>query len=147
MAKKDGLKFDFKIDPTKYKWNDPEKIREARRKAVQAAGMVWADETKSVVKEDDHIDTSLYINSIGYLTDYAFNPDKSGDNKTATEADVINELIEGDSKTTLRIGSAVGYAEALEKRYNIFARGLDRARPRMKKVGDFQIQKTLGGEK
>ena len=64
MAKKDGMKFDIKISQDLYEWADPDKLREAREAAVTAAGMVWADETKELTRRENHIDTSLYVNSI-----------------------------------------------------------------------------------
>lgn len=144
MAKKDDLKFHIDISPELYEWADPEKLKEARKNAVTAAGMVWADETKEITREENHIDTSLYINSIGYVTTFP-ETNKSGDGKKiASESDVIYELEEDSNQSTLHIGSAVKYAEALEKRYGLMARGLDRAKPRMEQVSDYQVKKTLG---
>lgn len=144
MAKKDNLKFDIKISQDLYEWADPQKLKEARKNAVTAAGMVWADETKDLVREENHIDTSLYINSIGYVSSFP-ETNKSGQgSRQATEADVINELEEDAQTTILHIGSAVEYAPHLEKRYAIMHRGLDRATPRMNQVADYQVKKTLG---
>ena len=113
MAKKDNLKFHIDISPELYEWADPEKLKEARKNAVTAAGMVWAN--------------------------------KSGDGKKiASESDVIYELEEDNDQSILHIGSAVKYAESLEKRYGLMARGLDRAKPRMEQVSDYQVKKTLG---
>ena len=139
------MKFDLKLDPKalEFKNSHPELLKEARRKAVEAAGMVWADETKQVTMEDDHIDTSLYINSIGYVTNYPEHNHTGKGKRHATQEDVVYELTETSDSTTLSIGSNVSYAAVLEKRYNIMARGLDRARPRMEKVSDFQVKKTL----
>ncbi|MCR8865052.1 hypothetical protein NQ109_19170 [Priestia megaterium] len=142
MAKK-NLKFDFKIDESIKEALSPEKLKEARRNAVTAAGMAWADETKEIVREDDHIDTSLYINSIGYLTDIPAQDKTGKGSRAATQNDVVHELIEGADTTILLTGSGVSYAEILEKRYNIMARGLDRASERMDRVAQVQIQKTL----
>lgn len=139
-----GMNFNFQIDPALQERFSDGQMKEARKRAVEAAGMVWADETKEVTREDDHIDTSLYINSIGYVTNFAADPNSEKGSKQATESDVIHELIEEDDRTTLQIGSAVSYAEVLEKRYNLMARGLDRAEPRMKLVADAQIKRTLG---
>jgi hypothetical protein len=138
-----SLKFDFKIDDSIKEALSPEKLTEARRNAVTAAGMVWADETKEIVREDDHIDTSLYINSIGYLTDIPAQDKTGKGSRTATQNDVVHELIEGTDTTILLTGSGVSYAEILEKKYNIMARGLDRASERMDRVAQVQIQKTL----
>ncbi|MGI2329654.1 hypothetical protein [Planococcus sp. YIM B11945] len=141
---KSGMNFKVNLDPSlKERFSDAQ-LKEARKRAVEAAGMVWADETKEVTREDDHIDTSLYINSIGYVTNFAADPNSEKGSKQATESDVIHELIEEEDRTTLQIGSAVSYAEFLEKRYNLMARGLDRAEPRMKLVADAQIKRTLG---
>lgn len=145
MAKKTDMSFHVDFDPKKFPFADPQRLKQARKNAVTAAGMVWADETKELVREEDHIDTSLYVNSIGYVTDFPEDPNSQTGKVTATESDVIYELVEETDQTTLRIGSNVAYAEALEKRYSLFARGLDRARPRMKTVSDFQVAKTLGG--
>ena len=144
MANKDNLKFDINISQDLYEWADPRKLREARKNAVTAAGIVWADETKELTREEDHIDTSLYINSIGYVTNFP-DTNKSGQgSRQATEADVINELEENPDSTVLSIGSAVEYADDLEKRFALMARGLDRAEQRMNQVSDYQIKKTLG---
>jgi hypothetical protein len=143
---KSGLNFNIKIDQKAlgFQERSPELLKQARRRAVEAAGMVWADETKEVTREDDHIDTSLYINSIGYVTNFP-DTNKSGKGKrVATQDDVVYELSEGEDVTTLTIGSNVSYAEHLEKRYNLMARGLDRARPRMQTVSDYQIKTILG---
>lgn len=111
-------------------------MREAREKAVEAAGMVWADETKEVVRDDNHIDTGLYVNSIGYITQFG--------RVRATEDDVVNEISSDRDMTTLKIGSAVAYAAPLEKKYNLMARGLDRAQDRMQQVADHQLKTRLG---
>ncbi|MGG1571598.1 hypothetical protein [Fictibacillus sp. NRS-1165] len=144
-----SMKYEFRVGKTTTEYftkKAPEKLREARSRAVQAAGMVWADETKSVTREDGHIDTSLYVNSIGYVTDYP-DTNKSGKGKrVATEEDVVYELSESDDQSRLIIGSNVEYAEILEKRYNLMARGLDRAEDRMRRVAETQIHKTLFGK-
>lgn len=139
-----SMNFNFQVDPALADRFSDEQMKAARKRAVEAAGMVWADETKEVVREDDHIDTSLYINSIGYLTDIAHDPSSEKGKAQATEADVIHEITEEENRTILKIGSAVSYAEILEKRYNLMARGLDRAEPRMKLVADTQIKRSLG---
>lgn len=139
------MQFNINLDKKAldFKNKNPELLKEARKRAVEAAGMVWADSTKRVTQEDDHIDTSLYINSIGYVTNFP-EQNKSGQGKrAATQQDVVYELTETPDTTTLEIGSNVEYAALLEKKYNLMARGLDRARPRMETVANFQIQKTL----
>jgi len=144
MAKKENLKFDLTISQDLYEWADPEKLKEGRRKAVEAAGMVCADETKELTREENHVDTSLYINSIGYVSNIPETNKSGREGRQATQADVIYDLNEAANETSLKIGSAVKYAEPLEKRYGLMARGLDRAKPRMNQVADFQIKKALG---
>ena len=144
MAKEPSMTMVINVDEEAYIWGNPEKGKEARLKAVEAAGMVWADETKELVQAEDHIDTSLYINSIGYVTEYPDDPNGSG-KIHAGQDDVIYEVEEEDDLTRLRIGSAVSYAEHLEKRYSLMARGLDIAKPRMRKVSKYQIEKILKG--
>lgn len=140
---KDGLNFDFEIDP-KFQKENREKLKEAEKMAVAAMGMVWSDETKELTRNEDHVDTSLYVNSIGYLTNFP-STDKTGQGqKNATEEDVIYDISEEPDKTTLTIGSNVKYAEALEKRFHLMARGLDIAKPRMKMVADVQVKKAFG---
>lgn len=135
------LSLDFEID-YRFVTQNLEKLKEARKKSVEAMGMVWSDETKELTRNEDHVDTGLYINSIGYVTNTP-GTNKSGQGeRAATEADVIYDLQEGD-KTTLIIGSNVGYAESLEKRFSLMARGLDRAEPRMKTVAQTQVKKVF----
>lgn len=130
-----NMNFNFQMDSSILRSFDDTQMRKAREKAVEAAGMVWADETKEIVQQDDHIDTGLFVNSIGYVTGF-------GDVR-ATDEDVVNELISDRDTTTLKIGSAVSYAPILEKRYNLMARGLDRAQDRMNRVADHQIKTIL----
>jgi hypothetical protein len=133
MAKKNGINFKFELEPRllQYFQNTyPDKLREARRRSVEAAGAAWADEAKSITRAEDHIDTGLYVNSIGYAT--------------GTPANPLYELQEGADEARLTIGADVRYAEPLEKRYAIFARGLDVAEPRMRSVAETQIKNTLG---
>ncbi|TWT04606.1 hypothetical protein [Planomicrobium sp. CPCC 101079] len=131
-----SLNFNFQIDQSIIQNFTDSKMRDAREKAVEAAGMVWADETKEIVREDDHIDTGLFVNSIGYITRIG--------TVQATEADVVNEIASNRDTTTLKIGSAVAYAAPLEKKYNIMARGLDRAQTRMNQVAEHQLKSRLG---
>lgn len=107
----------------------PRRLTEAKKNAVVAMGQIWADESKEVTREDDHIDTGLYVNSIGYSTGSPSSP--------------LYILSENSNKTELEIGAAVEYASSLEKRFNIFARGLDRGKDRMDKAATFQVKKTL----
>lgn len=130
-----SLNFNFQMDRSILRSFDDTQMRKAREKAVEAAGMVWADETKEIVRQDDHIDTGLYVNSIGYVTGFG--------SVQAAEDDVVNELVSNRDTTTLKIGSAVSYAPVLEKRYNLMARGLDRGQDRMNRVADHQIKSIL----
>jgi hypothetical protein len=129
----DGLSISIKLDQKALNWfqtRAPQKLDEARKRAVEAAGMVWADEAKGITRAEDHIDTGLYINSIGY--------------STGTPSDPMWELKEGTGSTTLTVGADVEYAETLEKRYSIFMRGLDVAKTRMQRVAETQVKNTLG---
>ena len=128
--------FHFQMDPNILRSLDDTQMKTARQKAVQAAGMVWADETKEIVREDNHIDTGLFVNSIGYAT--------TGGTVPATASDVVNEMTSERDTTTLKIGSSVIYAAPLEKKYNLMARGLDRAQARMQQVADHQLKRGLG---
>jgi hypothetical protein len=128
-----GIKIDVTISQGAlnfFQRNAPHKLQEARKRVVEAAGMVWADEAKSITRAEDHIDTGLYINSIGYSTGSPSTP--------------LYELNEGGKETVLQIGADVAYAESLEKRYSIMARALDVAEPRMLRVAETQVKNTLG---
>lgn len=140
-----GININVRLDPQarQFARQIPGKLKEARQKAVEAAGMVWADEAKEVTQEDNHIDTSLYINSIGYLTNIPYTNKSGKGERNATEVDVVHELTEGETKTNLEIGSDVSYASHLENRYNIMARALDRAEPRMQQVAETQVRLIL----
>lgn len=133
MAKKEGINIAVTIDQRALRWFGnyaPQKLVEAKKKAVESAGMVWADEAKGITRAEDHIDTGFYVNSIGYSTGSPSNP--------------LYELQEGSGKTTLRIGADVEYAATLEKRYSIMARGLDVGQSRMRQVAETQVKNTLG---
>jgi len=130
------MNFNFQLDQSVLRSLDDTQMKKAREKAIEAAGMVWADETKEIVREDNHIDTGLFVNSIGYIT--------IGGTVQATENDVVNEMTSDRDTTTLKIGSAVVYAAPLEKRYNLMARGLDRAQASMKQVAHYQLKQGLG---
>lgn len=131
-----SMNFNFQMDQSFMRNFDDTQMKVARQKAVEAAGMVWADETKEIVREDNHIDTGLFVNSIGYVT-------RSGTIQ-ATEEDVVNEMTSDRDTTTLKIGSSVVYAAPLEKKYNLMARGLDRAQTRMQLVAEHQLKRGLG---
>ena len=129
--------FEMNIDSTLEQYlkkAGPEQLREARKQAVIAMGMAWADQAKLITRAEGHIDTGLYINSIGYVTG---NP--------ATSDDALFELYDTAALTRLEVGSNVHYAEYLEKRYNIFGNALDSGLPRMQRVAEFQVKKTLFG--
>lgn len=147
MAKSD-ITFQVQMDKKTvdyFKQTAPEKLQLARRRAVEAAGMAWADTAKEITRDDNHIDTSLYINSIGHVTDIPPTNKSGKPGRNAMEGDVIYELNEGEDRTILVIGSAVSYATHLEKKYNIFGRALDTAKGRMESVSQTQIQQTLFG--
>ncbi|WP_306010538.1 hypothetical protein [Bacillus sp. MMSF_3328] len=130
---RDGLNIRVNIDPRAIRWfqsNAPQRLVQARKNAVEAAGMVWADEAKGITRAEDHIDTGLYINSIGYSTGSPSNP--------------IWDIQEGAQSTKLTAGADVEYAESLEKRYSIFMRGLDVGKNRMQRVAETQVKNTLG---
>ncbi|MFP5109636.1 hypothetical protein ACSU6B_23200 [Neobacillus sp. C211] len=132
MARK-GINIKVTIDQRAinfFQRNAPHKLQQARKNVVEAAGMVWADEAKGITRAEDHIDTGLYINSIGYTTGSPSTP--------------LYELNEGARETVLQIGADVAYAESLEKRYSIMARALDVAEPRMLQVAETQVRNTLG---
>lgn len=129
----EGIKFNIDIDQRALNWfqrHAPQKLTQAREKAVEAAGMVWADGAKGITRAEDHIDTSLYINSIGY--------------STGTPSKPINEMSSSRNKTVLKIGADVAYAGHLEKRYAIMARALDTSESRMRRVAETQVKNTLG---
>ncbi|USK72678.1 hypothetical protein [Peribacillus asahii] len=131
MANRD-IQASMTISREAYDWflvHAPQKLTEARENAIKAMGMVWADEAKEITREDNHIDTSLYINSIGYNTGSPSRP--------------LYQINEGRTKTELEIGADISYASSLEQRYNIFARGLDRSNSRMERVATTQVQRTL----
>ncbi|MFD1423424.1 hypothetical protein ACFQ4J_06665 [Laceyella tengchongensis] len=121
----------------------PEKLTLARRKAVEAAGMIWADTAKRITRDENHIDTGLFVNSIGYKTDFPATGKSGRPVRSATEDDVVYELSETNDATTLAIGSNVEYAIILEERYHIMARALDVAESRIQQVSEFQVKKTL----
>lgn len=126
------ISFEIKIDNRAMQFfqGAPQKLMQARKKAVEAMGMVWADTAKSITRAENHIDTGLYINSLGYSTGSPSKP--------------LYDLREGRNKTELRTGANVEYAESLEKRYGIMARGLDTGKSRMARVAETQVKNTLG---
>lgn len=129
----DGLQIRVNISQSAMNWfqrEAPQKLVEARKRAVEAAGMAWADEAKGITRAEDHIDTGLYINSIAVAT--------------GSPAQPLWELREGPNRTFLTAGADVEYADSLEKRYSIFARGLDVAKDRMQRVAETQVKNTLG---
>jgi hypothetical protein len=130
---KDGIKINVTIDSKAMRFfqaEAPRLLKNARKRAVEAAGMVWADEAKDITRSEDHIDTGFYINSIGY--------------STGNPADPLYEVEEGANQTTLRIGADVEYAGELEKRYSIFARAIDVSESRMLQVAETQVKNALG---
>lgn len=133
MATSGDVRVEVKLDKRLLNWFEtqaPQRLKTAKKNAVEAAGMVWADESKEITRAEDHIDTSLYINSIGYSTGSPSSP--------------LHELTEERSKTTLKTGADISYAAALEKRYAIMARGLDRSHDRIQTVATTQVKRALG---
>ncbi|MEK6459158.1 HK97 gp10 family phage protein [Heyndrickxia faecalis] len=129
------MNFNLKIDKKTAKYFQktmPHKLTEAKNRAVEAMGKVWADETKELTRNEGHIQTGLYVNSIGY---------NSG--SPASDGDVIHKIVDQNGKTILETGSNVAYAGFLEKKYNLMARGLDISSERMQKVAKTQIKDTL----
>lgn len=129
MGQTPGITLEINDELNKLLKKYPERLKKARESAVEAAGMAWADEAKEITRADDHIDTGLYINSIGYAT--------------GANAQPLYEMESDDKKTTLLIGADVAYAEALEKRFGIMARGLDQATPRMNTVANGAVRKII----
>lgn len=131
------MNFNLKIDKKTAKYFQktmPHKLTEAKNRAVEAMGKVWADETKELTRNEGHIQTGLYVNSIGYNT-----------GSPASDGDVIHKIVDKNGKTILETGSNVAYAGYLEKKYNLMARGLDVSSERMQKVAKTQIKDTLFG--
>ncbi|MCR4445400.1 HK97 gp10 family phage protein [Weizmannia coagulans] len=131
------MNFNLKIDKKTAKYFQktmPHKLTEAKNRAVEAMGKVWADETKELTRNEGHIQTGLYVNSIGYNT-----------GSPASDGDVIHKIVDKNGKTILETGSNVAYAGYLEKKYNLMARGLDISSERMQKVAKTQIKDTLFG--
>lgn len=115
---------------------DKQKFQEAREKAVEAAGRVWADEAKKVTQAGGHIDTAYYVNSIGFPSSY------SGPNGGRV-GPRVHDMTTSGSRTTLTIGSGVSYAIDLEKRYNIFAKSLSSSMEKMASVSATYIDQVL----
>ncbi|KGT40035.1 hypothetical protein P421_00135 [Heyndrickxia coagulans P38] len=131
------MNFNLKIDKKTAKYFQktmPHKLTEAKNRAVEAMGKVWADETKELTRNEGHIQTGLYVNSIGYNT-----------GSPASDGDVIHKIVDKNGKTILETGSNVAYAGYLEKKFNLMARGLDVSSNRMQKVAKTQIKDTLFG--
>lgn len=132
MVNKNGVNIRVALDQKALNYfqrKAPQRLIEAREKAVHAMGMVWADETKDLTRAENHIDTGLYINSIGYSTGSPSSP--------------FYEMQQDRNQHTLLIGADVAYAESLEKRFGLMARGLDISKSRMKKVAEAQVRKSL----
>lgn len=111
-------------------------LENARHEAVEAMADAWAEGTKAITKQDWHIDTAAYINSIGYATNY-----------TGPSGSLVGPIIEGwtnfGKRTRLKTGSGVPYAIYLEKRYNIYARGLENSMDKMASKGLQALRKVL----
>lgn len=145
MAKSE-ISFKVQIDADAYAFfqkEAPEKLATARQKAVEATGMVWADEAKRLTRDENHIDTGLFVNSIGYKTNFPAIGKSGRPARSVTDEDIVYEISETSDATTLAIGSNVEYAIFLEERYQIMARALDVAEPRIQQVVEFQVKKAL----
>lgn len=115
---------------------DKQKFQDAREKAVEAAGRIWADEAKKTTQAGGHIDTAFYVNSIGFPSSYS----GPRGNRVGPR---VHSLSTSGSRTTLTIGSGVSYAIYLEKRYNIFAKSLTASLEKMASVSADYIEMTL----
>lgn len=136
MAKKTKINFSLDREAENFLKNLESKLPEAREKALEAAGIAWADEAKMIARRDQHIETGTYVNSIGYVTDF------SGP-KGAEAGTPIHEITLEGEKTNLEIGSAVVYAGSLEKQFNIMGAALDSSLERMQTVANEQIKRVL----
>lgn len=130
---KQNVRFEVTLDKRAraYFTRFPARLEQTKKEVVETAGKIWADETKAITREENHIDTGLYINSIGYSTGSPADPQWDVKKRGS-----VTELTAGT-------GSSVTYAAALEKRYALMARGLDRAKPRMQKVVQTVIERNL----
>lgn len=136
MAKKTKFNFSLDRDAENFLKDLESKLPEARENALEAAGMVWADEAKMIARRDQHIVTGNYVNSIGYVTDF------SGPEGAEAGTPIHEITLEGE-KTNLEIGSAVVYAGSLEKQYNIMGAALDSSLERMQTEANEQIKRVL----
>ncbi|MDA2113232.1 hypothetical protein PDN20_29890 [Bacillus cereus] len=118
-------------------------LKQARKAAVEAARKPFANEAKRITADEDHVDSSRYINSISERTDFpAVN--KTGRGKISpSDGDIVNVLKETRDTTELETGTAVDYAHFVERRYNIIARGLDNAEPDMQDAASKEIIKII----
>lgn len=138
------MKAEFKIDKKAkryFKKELPNRIAKARKNMVAVAGKVWTDESKRITRDDGHIQTGLYVNSIGERTSYS----GSKESVSPSDEDIINETTEDTNSATLSIGSNVAYAQKLEKQYNIMGRVLSQSEQRMLNVANTQAKKILFG--
>jgi hypothetical protein len=123
----------------------PGHLQKVRKAAVEAAGDVFINNTKQMVQAEDHVDTALFINSIGKLSDYPAVYKTGRRGRAATASDVIYQLEETNSKTRLSVGSRVPYAGILEAKYNMFARSADQSMDGMVKAVDRVIKQASRG--
>jgi hypothetical protein len=131
-----GMKITLKIDKKTERYFSktmPEQLKKAKENAVEAMGKVWADDAKMITRDEGHVDTGLYVNSIGYTS-----------GSPATAGDIIHDVVKSKDKIILKTGSNVAYAGHLEKQYGIMAEALDTSQKRMSDVAKTQIKKTLG---
>lgn len=120
-----------------------DQLKEARKAGVEAAREPFAAEAKRITVDEDHVDSSRYVNSISVLTDFpATNKTGRGTIKP-TGDDIVNIITETRDVTKLETGTAVHYAPHLERRYNIIGRGLDNAEADMHEAGAEGIIKVF----
>lgn len=118
-------------------------LKQARKASVEVAREPFAGEAKRITADEDHVDSSRYINSISVLTDFPAT-NKTGRGKIApSSSDIVNILKESRDTTELETGTAVDYGHHVERRYNIIARALDNAEPDMHNVASKEILKIF----
>lgn len=112
----------------------PGALDQMKQNAVEAAADVFIMNTKEMVQREDHVDTALFINSIGKLSDYpgVYKTGRRG--RAATAFDVVYNLNKEGGKVTLEVGTNVPYAGILERRFSIFARSADQSMQGMNKA-------------
>lgn len=140
MGKRFAFEFSLDEKAALFFEKSEERVRQASDNVVEATGMFWSDTAKTITRDDGHIDTGLYVNSIGYKTEFS-----SKDGVSLVDADgyVIHQKERDGDIVELQVGSSVEYADDLEKKYNIMARALDQTKEEMPKIAKKIIAKTL----